>query len=247
MRHIISWSGGKDSTATVILFYEHEKELIKQGDEVFILFSEVMFDKKKQISGHNPKIIQFIQEKRKIFESWGYHVEILHSDMDFLDTFFHRLTRSSFPERIGKMHGFPLNKCAVKRDCKIKPIEQWIKNCPDAYIQYIGIAVDEPARLRSMSDNTVSLLAKYGFTENDAMCLCEKYNMVSPQYAMEGQTRDGCWFCPYAKLCEHQAIKDMLPEAWKMYVELENIPDLVYPRWNQYTTETLKERDEKLN
>ena len=128
MRHVISWTGGKDSTATVILFKQHEKELLRDGDVVDILFSEVMFDKENGISGHNPEIIEFIYKEKQIFESWGYNVNILHSDRDYLDVFYHRLRRSPDPNRIGLTHGFITSGiCSVKRDCKLKPIEKWYK------------------------------------------------------------------------------------------------------------------------
>lgn len=250
MRHVISWSGGKDSTATVILMHEHQKELIKDGDEVIILFSEVMFDKKKGISGHNPDNIKFIYEKKKVFEKWGFRVEILHSDKDYLDVFYHKLTRSPDPSRVGLTHGFvPSSICAVKRDCKLKPINKWFIDNPGEITEYIGIAVDEPKRLESLHKrgNMVSLLEKYNLTEEDAKELCIKYDMLLPQYTLlKGQKREGCWFCPNAKLCEHRVVKEQMPEAWKAYVELENTPNLAYPKWNPYTKETLHQRDEIL-
>lgn len=43
-RHVISWPGGKDSTATILLFKEHWNELVKPGDKVTILFAEIMYD-----------------------------------------------------------------------------------------------------------------------------------------------------------------------------------------------------------
>ncbi len=39
MKYIASWSGGKDSTASIILAHEHNEPLD------LIIFSEVMFDK----------------------------------------------------------------------------------------------------------------------------------------------------------------------------------------------------------
>ncbi len=245
--HVISWSGGKDSTATVILFHEHEKELVRPGDKVSILFSEVMFDKEKGISGHNPEIIKFIYEKKEIFESWGYNVEILHSDKDYLNVFYHKLKRSPDPARVGLTHGFvPSGICAVKRDCKLKPINKWYKeHASHNIVQYIGIAIDEAKRLESLHkmDDTISLLERYNYTEDDAMNLCKDYDMVSPQYLMAGMKRDGCWFCPNAKLCEHAAIAKKYPEAWEKYVSMESEPNLAYPRWNVFAKETLHERD----
>ncbi len=253
-KHIISWSGGKDSTASIILFHEHEKELLNPGDEVVIIFSEVMFDKKHNISAHNPDIINFIYDKKKVFESWGYKVLILRAEKDFLDVFYHKLSRSKDPSRVGMTYGFPISgRCAVKRDCKEKPINEWKKaNIGPNDVEYIGIAIDEPKRLISMhKKNNLSLLEIYGYTEVDAKKLCAKYDMLSPQYLLmngtKSQNRDGCWCCPNAKLCEHKVIKERMPKVWKQYVELENTPNLSLPKWNPYSKETLHDRDEYLS
>ncbi len=248
VKHIISWSGGKDSTATVILMKEHKEELLSAGDEVVVLFTEVMFDKKNHVSGHNPDIIDFIYEKKTIFEGWGFEVEILHAAKDYLDIFYHKLKRSPDAERVGLTHGFvPAGICAVKRECKLKPIDDY-KSSLDDYVEYIGIAADETDRLRSMHKipNVVSLLEKYHVTEKDAKELCIRYNMLSPQYTMPGQARDGCWFCSNAKLCEHKAIREKNRAAWDRYVALENVPNLAYRRWNPYSEETLHQRDQFL-
>ena len=72
MRFMVSWSGGKDSTASIILAHENHEPL----DE--IIFCEVMFDIQHGISGENPHHIHFVKEVGKpIFESWGYKVTIL--------------------------------------------------------------------------------------------------------------------------------------------------------------------------
>lgn len=253
MLHIISWSGGKDSTGSIILLHEYEKEILKPGDKVIILFSEVMFD--KNISGINPEIINFIYDKKRIFESWGYEVNILRAKKTYLDIFYHKLKRSPIPERIGMTWGFgPCVKgmCSIKRDLKLKPMIDWKKDHIDIdQTEYIGLALDEPKRLRSMHEsnpNAMSLLEKYQFIENDAKDLCIKYNMLSPQYSLNDgkQGRDGCWFCPYAKLCEHELIARVHPTAWRKYVSLENEKNLAYPKWNCYTDETLHDRDEQI-
>ena len=82
MHHIIAWSGGKDSTATIILFHEHYDEIVHMGDTVTILFAEVMYDNHRNISGHNPEIIKFIYEKARIFRSWGFNVEIIRAEIE---------------------------------------------------------------------------------------------------------------------------------------------------------------------
>lgn len=256
MNHVISWSGGKDSTATIILFKEHENELLGPDDRVIICFAEVMFDAKKGVSGHNPDIIRFMHEKAEVFRSWGYEVRFLRASgerKDFLDFFYHTMKKSRVhPEHEGMTYGFPASGiCGIKRDLKLKPINDFKKEMAKTeHIDYVGIAKDEPSRLESLykEKNTVSLLDKYGFTEEDAKNLCIKYDMLSPQYALNNgkQRRDGCWFCPNAKLCEHKAIYEANPEAWKKYVSLENTPNLAYGKWNVFTKETLHDRDEMI-
>ena len=51
MKYYVSWSGGKDSTATIILAHLHNIPI--DG----IIFSEVMFDKSRGISGELPEHI----------------------------------------------------------------------------------------------------------------------------------------------------------------------------------------------
>ena len=65
MKYIASFSGGKDSAATIILAHLHNEPL----DE--IIFSEVMFD--ENTSGEYPAQIDFIKNTcAPLFEKWGY-------------------------------------------------------------------------------------------------------------------------------------------------------------------------------
>lgn len=253
MLHIISWSGGKDSTASVILMKKHLKELTKPGDKVLVVFAEVMFDLKNKVSGHNPDIIKFIHRAQKIFTSWGFKCITLRAEKDFLDFFYHTMKRAvTHPEHVGMTYGFPGNgRCGVKRDLKLKPIDDFKKAMAnEEHIDYVGIAIDEPERLAALhkQPNTVSLLEKYNYTEDDARKLCQRCNLLSPQYSLNNgkQKRDGCWFCPNAKMCEHLAIYEAYPEVWEQYVALEKTPNLAYDKWNCYTDETLEERSQKI-
>lgn len=240
MHHVISWSGGKDSTASIILFHENFDKLCNPEDTVTIIFAEVMYDLKRNISGHNPEIIKFIYDKAEVFRSWGFNVEILRSDKDFLYCFNRKLSNRSRPDHRNRPHGFMLTKgrCDVKRDCKLAPIARWKKSLKkqEEFIEYIGIAVDEPKRFSDLSDKKQSILIKFGYTESDARSLCEKYDMLSPQYSLDAgrQERDGCWFCPNARLCEFKELKKNNPSLWNEFVSLESIPNLVYPSWGGY-------------
>lgn len=175
MKHIHSWSGGKDSTAQIILAHE------KNEPPGIIIFSEVMFD--KNTSGELPEHIDFIHKCIPIFEDWGYEVKILRSEKTYLDLFFHEPTKGKYLGR-GFVLGFPMaGKCVINRDLKIKPIKDFLKSVGKDYVQYVGIAKDEPKRLERLEGtNKVSLLAKYGYTEQMAYDLCKRYDLLSPIY-----------------------------------------------------------------
>lgn len=178
MKYIASCSFGKDSIATILLAREHNEPL----DE--IVYCEVMFD--KDISGELPEHRDFIYNKAiPIFESWGYKVVILHSQNTYIDLFYRMVTRSSVDSRNGKVRGFPMNTgCHMNSRAKIPPIREYWKLKSEDVTQYVGIAIDELLRLDRVvqSKNQVSLLQKYGYTEEMAKKKCIEYDLLSPIY-----------------------------------------------------------------
>ena len=242
MKYICSWSGGKDSTASIILAH------LKGEPLDIIVFAEVMFD--QYTSGENPCHINFIMKKAKpLFESWGYEVVIVRSKRTYLDCFNHVINRPLIHmNHKGKKHGFPLTgACLIKRDLKIRPIEAYYRTLNgEEYVQYIGIGIDEPERLNAMQKDSykISLMEKYGYTTDMAKKLCEEYGLLSPIYELS--RRSGCWMCPFAKLEEHRAIRNLYPDAWAAFVALEDITDVAYHKWSIYG-ETLKKREKILS
>lgn len=242
MKYIASWSGGKDSTASIILAHEHNEPLD------IILFSEVMFDIKNNISGENPRHIEFIKSVAKpLFESWGYEVRILRADRDYLD-FFNRVIEKPriHTEHKGMKFGFPVyGRCGVKRDLKIKPIIDFYKTINEPIIQYVGLCIDEPQRLESMHKDKfkVSLLEKYKYTEQMAKDLCIQYGLFSPCYELS--KRGGCWFCPNAKIEEHKEIKALYPDVWDKFKNLEKTENVAHNKFNPFGM-TIEEIDERI-
>lgn len=213
-----------------------------------IVFCEVMFDLKNGVSGENPRHIQFVKQVAKpLFEEWGYKVVILRADRDYLD-FFHRVIEKprKHIEHKGKKFGFPVyGACGVKRDLKLKPINDYYRSKQEKYAQYIGICANEEKRLESMhgTSGQISLLEKYGYTEEMARRKCEEYGLLSPCYELS--KRGGCWFCPNAKFKEHKEIKRLYPDAWRKFVELENEDNVANCKYNPFGM-TLHEIDEQI-
>lgn len=237
MKYFASFSGGKDSVATIILAHEHNEPL----DE--IIFVEVMFD--KNISGELPEHIDFIKNVAfPLFESWGYKTTILHSKYTYMDCFNKVTYRSKVPERNGKRYGFPMvNKCIINDQCKVGVIKEFFKNQnKNDYIQYLGIASDEPLRLkRIVGTNKISLLDKYGYSEKMAFELCSKYNLLSPIYKFT--RRGGCWFCPNAGNFELRYLRKEYPYLWKILLDLENEQNLNGFIWNTLTKTSIHDKE----
>lgn len=241
MLYFHSWSGGKDSTASVILDYIHGLPTST------IIFSEVMFDKKRGISGEFPEHIEFVMNKAKpLFESWGYKVKIVRAKKDYLDLFHHVVKRSSKPEKIGKKKGFLIGgHCDASRDLKIRAIKDFYRPLDlegAKYTQYVGIAVDEPTRLeRLRGTNKISLLERFGYTEKMAFDLCKKYDLLSPMYKIS--RRCGCWFCPNQSYSQIAWLKRIHPELWDELRQLSKVENKATPFFKY--TDTFADADEK--
>ena len=234
MKYIASCSFGKDSLATIILAKEHGEPL----DE--IVYVEVMFD--REISGEQPEHRDFIFNVAiPKLESWGYPVTVLRSEKTYMDCFDHIIEKG---KREGMKEGFPMvGKCAINRDCKMRPIRQWMKKQPKDLVQYIGIATDEPKRLARLTDGRVSLLAKYGYTEAMATDLCKKYGLLSPIY--EFSNRGGCWFCPNCRDGELRHLRKHHPDLWMRLLGLEDEGNLAGPIWNTLKMVSLHDKEEQ--
>lgn len=242
LKYICCWSGGKDSTTTIILCHEHNIPLDT------IIFSEVMFDKANNISGENPLHMDFIINTAKpLFESWGYEVLILRSETDYLENFYKIVERPiKHMENAGKFRGFPISRqCAIKRDCKERPIRQYFKSLDEEYIQYVGICATEPTRLDSMrrTSNKVSILEKFGYSDDMNRQKCLEYGLLSPAY--DFSKRQGCWMCPNTKLAELRYVRENMPDAYNKFLQLESEYNLAASKWSCYGC-SLKDIEEQL-
>lgn len=226
MKTLLSWSGGKDSTASIILAHKNNIHIDK------IIMSEVMFSHKDNISGEDTEHIEWVRNVAipKITE-WGYDVEILRDKEDYLSLFNTVVTRSKESSRNGKLRSFPIGgMCFLNNYGKMRPMHQFKKaNCNKNTIEYVGIAIDEPKRLDNMKSrniNAISLLEKYNYTEKMANDLCVEYNLLSPIYARKVNRRQGCWFCPNRSIEQFAELYVKEPNKWEMLVKLSKTPNL---------------------
>ena len=214
MKNIISWSGGKDSTATVILAHQMGLPV----DEV--IYCEVMYDKIRGISGELPEHAEFIKKvAMPRFEQWGYKVTTVRADKDFLDFFFTRVKKGG---NQGRMYGYMISgMCVANRSLKVKPLCDYKKTLGE-HIEYIGIAADEPKRLARLKPLQKSLLAEYEVKEEQAYQLCEHEGLLSPIYKYAD--RNGCWFCPNARVPHYAHLLQTHPALYEEFIALGGTP-----------------------
>ncbi len=215
MRRYISWSGGKDSSASIALCFE--KGIHLDG----VVMTEVMFDHSRNISSENPKHIKWVYEVAKpTIEKMGYPVIIVRDKEDYLSLFNHRIAKSKVEERNGKKAGWLIGgACAANDRLKMRPLRDFFTSVGECE-QVVGIALDEPDRLESLhaKTNRWSILEQEGIIEANTFAICKKYNLLSPTY--ENEDRGGCWFCPNSSIKDFARLAKEYPELW---VELEKL------------------------
>ena len=141
--HIASCSFGKDSIATILLALENNEPLDR------VVFSEVMFDISRNISGEIPEHIEWIYSTAiPKLKQMGVNVDIVRADTDYM-YWFHHIPNGKYK---GKKEGFLIGgMCKLNSMCKVRPIKQYYKQFADfELVKYIGIATDEPKRLKRL-------------------------------------------------------------------------------------------------
>lgn len=243
MKRVAMFSGGKDSAATMIIM----RDLGIPPD--IVIFCEVMFDKERGISGELPEHREWIYGTAKpIIESWGSEFVDVKGKKDYVTIFHERIAKTmKHPEREGLKKGFPIaGRCVIKRDCKIRPVQNYLRNIKEPYTQFLGIAADEVKRL-PLEKNCRSVLYEQGIVEREAFEIARRNKLLSPIY--DTGKRGGCWFCPSAPLCEFANTKTKHRELWEELQTLDKEVEKVSPYfcYNKTFSEIDKEVDEIIN
>ena len=211
-KYVASCSFGKDSLAMLIKI----KELGLPLDEV--IYCDIKFDN-KSLSGEMPEMAQFIPKAEKILKD-KFNITVTHitAKKSFKEQFYTKKCRG---KHIGDYYGFPFPLSAwCNSYLKLDPIKEYFKSQDNDIIQYVGIAYDEPKRYDRLDHNTqIALLYDLKITENDALKICEDYDLLSPIY--KTRFRGGCWFCPKQRLSQLKYLYKTYPNLWKQLKDME--------------------------
>lgn len=226
MKHIVSFSGGKDSTAM----------LLKMLEDNWIIDEIIFADTGKdfpQMLKHIDKVDKYIQDK------YGMKIIRLTSEKSFdYYMFDHEKTKGKNKGKKG--YGWATMFCRwCTSNLKNKVINDYLKKYKEeGYTEYIGIAFDEPKRIK---DKRYPLV-EYEMTEADCLKYCyDKGFHWDGLY--EHFDRLSCWCCPLKNLKELKILYTYYPELWQ---ELKEMDKKSYNQFRaDYSVEQLEEKFKK--
>lgn len=217
---IVSFSGGKDSTAMLLRMLELREHI----DEV------ICCDTYKEF----PAMYRHIDRVKSVVEAAGIKFTVLKADKSFdyyMFEFNPKRRNPKFQGSPGYGWAFPMMRwCTV--NLKQKVISQYLKPIRAKYrlIECIGIASDEQFRIeraKNIKDTHRHPLIEWGWDEKTCLKYCYDHG-----YDWEGLykyfSRVSCWCCPLKSLPDSRNLWKYFPELWK------ELKDMDLKAWNQF-------------
>lgn len=226
MKHIVSFSGGKDSTAMLLRMLEENMQV----DEIIYCDTYKEFP---QMYKHIEKIKKYIKEK------YNKEITTLKAEKDFdYYMFEHEKTRGKNKGKRG--YGWSTMLCMwCTSNLKTNVINKYLKAKNEEYTEYIGIACDEPKRIK---DKCYPLI-DWGMTEKDCLHYCYERGF-DWEGLYEHFDRVSCWCCPLKNLKELKTLYTHYPELWE---ELKEMDKKSYNQFRKdYSVKELEEKFKKL-
>lgn len=210
---IVSFSGGKDSTAMTLRMIE----LGMQIDEV------ICCDTGKEF----PAMYRHIQKVRKAIEDAGIKFTLLKAEQTFDYLMFeHHAKRKNkdLEDFVGySWAGGRSRWCTSK--LKVDLINKYLSELRQKYdvVQMVGIAFDEQYRLERKNNQDTEQehpLVEWKWTEEDALYYC-----YSKGFDWEGLydifKRVSCWCCPLQSLENLRKLRTCFPDLWEELKEMD--------------------------
>jgi len=201
MLNIVSFSGGKDSTAMLLRMLE----LGLKVDKVLFADTTLEFPEMYGWIDKIESIIPLQIERTRPKHSWD-------------DWFYGKFIRGQFKDRI---RGFPYvtQPCWWQRDGKVKPLKQAQGKGNKIFI---GIAKDEEERSKKKVYQKGIYkfpLIDWGWTEDDCIRYLQSKGLNHP--LLTKFKRTGCWLCPQQSRKSLESLYLYYPDLWKRLKKYE--------------------------
>lgn len=227
MKHIVNLSGGKDSTAMLLM-------MLDRGMPIdYIVFADTGKDFPQMLE-HLDALEQYVAKNYPTAPKFTR----LRSDKSFDYLMFdHIKTRGKNKGKRGYGWASMLARWCTSA-LKASVIDKFVASLGDDYTQYIGIAVDEPKRLRNNPCMRYPL-AEWNVTEAAALDYCYARGFRWGGL-YEHFDRVSCWCCPLKNLRELKTLWRYYPELW---AELRDMDERAFNNFRaDYTVAQLEER-----
>lgn len=202
MKHIVSFSGGKDSTAMLLMMLENNMPID------YILFCDTgkEFD---ELYDHVNKVEKYI----------GMPITRLKAEKSFEYYLYeYQCTKSKYGKKKGLGWSSMKSRWCTKY-LKNEVVGRFIKDINDEVTQYIGIAFDEPKRIKTDKDKRYPLY-EWHITEAQALDYCKSKGFdFGGLY--EHFNRLGCWCCPLQNLKDLYSLYKFYPNKWQELLQME--------------------------
>ena len=202
MKYILSESWGKDSLALLLRLIEEKYPL-----DYVVFFDTGM---EYQSIYHN------MEKARKLISDYGAELVVIKPDNNWL---FDMLIRPvKYKSKEGEHYGYEWcgGRCRWRTSDKIKLIQKFLDSIDDEYTQYLGIAADEPDRIK-YENGKVYPLVDWNMTEKDCLeyCYNKGWNWLEGNIELYSiLDRVSCWCCGNKNLSELRNMYHNLPEYW---------------------------------
>lgn len=208
MKYIVNFSGGKDSTAMLFLLLEKDYPIDyivncdtgKEFPEMYAHIEKVKSYLKKYYP-NAPEITTLRADHS--FDYYMFDTPVKRKG-DNTDS---QYNKSSLPFGYG-WASFRNRWCTSRM--KTRVTEKFCKGVGDDCKHYIGIAADEPERIKP---SNLYPLVRWGITEADALEYCYKHGFDWGGL-YEHTNRVSCWCCPLQSIKSYRALWKYHSELW---------------------------------
>lgn len=208
-KHIVSFSGGKDSTAMLLRMIDEGWKI----DEIVMI--RIMAT--KELSGEFPEMEKHVQKVNDYCkEKIGLGITFVEHPLGLsFEDYFYKIKQKG--KNKGQIYGFPFTIGAwCNSRLKMIPIDNYF-NKQGEHIRYVGLAHDEPNRLARLEENEIAPLDIWKMTEDDCLEYIKEKGFYNELY--DKFKRLGCWFCPKQNLKSLKVVYDDYPDLWEQMLK----------------------------
>jgi 3'-phosphoadenosine 5'-phosphosulfate sulfotransferase (PAPS reductase)/FAD synthetase len=208
VKHIVNLSGGKDSTAMLLMMLEKNMPID------YIVFADTGKDFPQMIE-HLKELENYIQQHYPNAPKITY---VKHpKGFDYM-MFEHKKCRGKYQDTLGCGWASFRNRWCTSR-LKIDIINKFCKSLDDVCMHYIGVAFDEPKRIKN--GNFTYPLYDWKVTEKQALQYCydKGFNWGGLYKHFD---RVSCWCCPLQPIKALKSLYINYPNLWSELKEMDS-------------------------